>query len=77
MADRWPALLTANEACEYLSISLTKFKELRTKGYVKAVRVDSDRVIRFRLRDLDRWVEGLPECDGGKPISARMARMMG
>ena len=77
MAERWPALLTAAECCEYLGIGMTKFKELRASRFVESVRIGSGRCIRFRRVDLDRFVESLPTGEGDKPLKASTAKLCG
>lgn len=47
-------LLTAREAADYLNISDRMLANLRKDGGLQAVRIG--RCVRFRLRDLDRWV---------------------
>ena len=46
-----PGLFKRNEACDYLSIGLTKFNSLRRKGHVRGVDVDG--TLRFTRTDLD------------------------
>lgn len=73
--ERWPALMTAEDAQAYLSISETKFKELRTVGVIRSVRVGSDRLIRYRRADLDTFIDGLPD-GSGQPVDARLSQLM-
>lgn len=77
MAERWPALLTAGEVCEYLGVGQSKLKELRAGGYIESVRIGGERLIRFRRSDLDRFVESLPVGKGESPPSAKTARLCG
>jgi excisionase family DNA binding protein len=70
MAERWPALLTKDECCEYLGVGRTKLAELRAMGLVRSVRVgDMGNLLRFRRADLDRFVEELEEARG-EPVVA-------
>jgi len=71
MAERWPALLTAEDAVEYLAIGATKFKELRSLGLIRSVCVGSDRIVRYRRSDLDRFIDELPD-GSGRPVDKRL-----
>lgn len=64
MADRWPALLTTGEACEYLGIGESTLRQLRAARVVRSVLVKGGSVVRFRRSDLDRFIEELPEGEG-------------
>lgn len=54
-ADR-PDLLTADEAARYLACSASTFKRLVRAGRIPQARI-SVRVIRFRLADLEDYVQ--------------------
>lgn len=71
MAERWPALLTQEDALEYLQIGESKFKELRALGLIRSVLVGSERIVRFRRSDLDRFVDELPD-GSGRPCDKRL-----
>ncbi len=60
--NRWPALLTQEEAAQYLGIGVTKLKSLRASEQIKTVRIGD--AVRYRLTDLDRWVACLPTAKG-------------
>jgi excisionase family DNA binding protein len=63
MSERWPALLTREEAAEYLGIGITALNSLRASGELKSVRI-REATIRYRKSDLDKLVESLPEESG-------------
>lgn len=67
MSD-WPALLSTKQAAGYLSLSVAKVRELRSRGFLKSVRVDG--AIRYRRRELDQFIESLPEGEGEFPAAA-------
>jgi hypothetical protein len=75
MAERWPALLTQEDACLYLSISATKFKEFKSLGLIRSVLVGSSRLVRYRRADLDQFVDELPD-GSGQPVDARFRSLM-
>lgn len=60
MSERWPGLLTKEQACEYLGIGETKLTSLRASEQIKSVRI-GERIIRYRKTDLDRFIDELAE----------------
>lgn len=70
MGEKWPYLLTTEQACEYLSIGVSTFKSLRAAGKIKSVKIgDGGKLVRFRRSDLDRFIDELPEGKG-EPVTA-------
>ena len=59
MSNRWPALMTYRLAAEYLSLGITKVKELASSGELQ-VKKYSDRIVRIPKTSLDAWIENLP-----------------
>lgn len=64
MSERWPALLTAEDAAEYLSISVKSLHRLRAAERIKAVTIRDGSFIRFRRTDLDAFIDDLPYGNG-------------
>lgn len=58
--ERWGGLLTADEVCEYLSCSQTKFKQLRACGVLKPVAGLGERLPRYRRWEIDKWIDEMP-----------------
>jgi hypothetical protein len=54
-----PALFTRDLAAYYLQMSLTDVDLLRGKG--ELIAVGEGKRVRFRKKDLDRYIERLPE----------------
>lgn len=52
-------LLNIRETCEALSLGRTTLFELMHRGDLTPVRIG--RAVRFRVQDLERYVEQLPE----------------
>lgn len=58
-----PALLSHQDAAGYLSVSERKLSYLVDDGKIEPVRID--RCVRYRLTDLNRFVDSLPtKCEG-------------
>lgn len=62
MSDRWPALLTQDEAAAYLGIGITSLKGLRASEQINSVRIAG--AIRYRKTDLDDYIAGLAIAKG-------------
>lgn len=56
------ALLTVNDATDYLSISRTRLDEYRACGDIKPIELGS-RNLRYRRRDLDELIEKIASKD--------------
>lgn len=63
-----PALLTAEQAAEYLSLCKRTMDRLKQAGALKTVVINlpgsSKPVVRYRLADLDEYVSGLKYGEG-------------
>jgi len=59
MSDR--LLVTKAEAAEWLSVSIRTIERLVATGRLPQVHVE--RAVRFRVRDLRAYVDGLSELD--------------
>jgi excisionase family DNA binding protein len=64
MSERWPALLTTEDAAEYLGLSVKSLNRLRAAQRIKSVTVRDGSFIRFRRSDLDAFIEDLPYGNG-------------
>ena len=71
----WPALLTLEGACRYLSLEKDTFLTLAARSKLSPVEADND-IVMWRTRDLDLLVRRLPTAnefsgriDRPKPIS--------
>lgn len=66
--NRWPALLTPEQAGEYLGLSKSSVDRLRAAGHLKTVVIklpgSSKPVVRYRLTDLDEYISGLKYGEG-------------
>jgi excisionase family DNA binding protein len=60
--ERWPALLSREEAAAYLGIGVTLLNSLRAREEIKSVQIGS--AIRYRRTDLDAFVAELKESKG-------------
>lgn len=58
-------LLSADDAAEYLSISVRTFGKLASDGAIKRRRIGS--LVRYALSDLDAYIESLPNEAGRCP----------
>lgn len=56
---RWPALLTFETACRYLSLDRAQFLAIAEKWKVMPIRVDGEE-LRWRQKDLNRMIDRLP-----------------
>ena len=59
MSDR--RLVTKGEAAEWLSVSIRTIERLVATG--RSPQVHVERAVRFRVRDLQAYVDGLSELD--------------
>lgn len=59
-----PALQTREQAAYYLSMSLREIDDLRAQG--KLIPVGTEKRVKFRKTELDRYIENLPERDTAK-----------
>lgn len=62
MAERWPGLLSRNEAAEYLGVSIETISREKAAGKIKSVWIRG--MIKYRREDLDQYIRDLPEGDG-------------
>ncbi len=73
--DGGSALLTDQEACQFLRISPRQLYSWRVLGIIPFIRIG--RSIRYRLRDLEAAIESLAVADPSgnrpKPINPRVA----
>jgi len=64
----WPALLTTEQACKYLSIGESSLVRLKQAGHLKTVVIklpgSTKPVVRYRTADLDEYVSGLKYGEG-------------
>lgn len=64
----WPALLTPEQAAEYLSFCKRTVDRLRQSGQLRTVAIklpgSNKPVVRYRLTDLDDFVSGLKYGEG-------------
>lgn len=58
-SDLWPALLTESQAANYLGVGIGMLKRMRQREDIKSVRV-GERTIRYRRKDLDKFIDSLP-----------------
>jgi excisionase family DNA binding protein len=58
-------LLSADDAAEYLSISVRTFGKLASDGVIKRRRIGS--LVRYALSDLDAYIDSLPNEAGRCP----------
>lgn len=64
MSERWPALLTAEDAAEYLGISVTSLKRLKAAERIRSVTIRDGSMLRYRRTDLDAFIDDLPVGNG-------------
>lgn len=57
-----PALLTRQQACGYLQVSLSTLKKLEAQGELHPLRM-SDRVVRYTRTSLDHFIATLGADD--------------
>lgn len=69
MPERWPALLSREEAAEYLGCSIETIARLKAGEKIRSV-VLKGTIIRYRRVDLDAFVDNLPYGDGDCPANA-------
>lgn len=64
----WPALLTAEQAAEFLSLGQSSVTRLKQAGHLRTVIIKlpgSNRpIVRYRLADLEEFVSGLKYGEG-------------
>lgn len=73
---RWPAAMTKELACEYLSISERTLDRMMADGDIRPVKIRGN-MIRFRRIELDQFLEDLPHGDRPQDIAARQAPQAG
>lgn len=66
-SNRWPALLTAEQACEYLSISRSTLNRMKAIGELCTVKVPGRNIYRYRREDLDYWIGRLEQVVESAP----------
>lgn len=76
MSERWPALLTREEAAEYLGCSIETISRLKAAEQIRSVALKGS-IIRYRRTDLDHLVDNLPFADGDCPANAHRDRKYG
>jgi len=57
--NKFPLLLDAKQACEYLGLSMRTLYELRSKKVLPAPVQLGERIVRYRRDDLEAFVSGL------------------
>lgn len=67
--ERWPALMTPEQACEYLSISRKTLNRMKASGELMTVRVPGRNLYRYRRDDLDYWIGRLEHESAEPPAS--------
>lgn len=76
MPERWPALLSREEAAEYLGCSIETISRLRAAEQIRSVALKGS-IIRYRRNDLDHLVDNLPFAEGECPANAARDRKFG
>ncbi len=70
MSERWPALMTREEAAEYLGIGKSSMSLLIAKGDIRGVKFYANGQPRYKRSDLDELIESLEygqgECSANK-----------
>lgn len=61
-----PRLLTSAQAAEYLGVSEGKLRDLVSTGRLAEARIDG--CVRYDIRRLDRYVDGLGPDDEANPV---------
>jgi excisionase family DNA binding protein len=64
MSERWPALMSTEDAAEYLGLSVKSLHRLRAAERIKTVTIRDGSFIRFRRTDLDAFIDELPYGNG-------------
>lgn len=64
MSERWPALMSTEDAAEYLGLSVKSLHRLRAAERIRTVTIRDGSLIRFRRSDLDAFIEDLPYGNG-------------
>ncbi len=70
MPERWPALMKAKDAAEYLGVSTEELRCMRDRGQVTPVRTRSGALPKYRRSDLDEWIESLELEPTRRPAAA-------
>jgi excisionase family DNA binding protein len=70
--ERWPALLSRQQAAEYLGCSLTQLDVLRADPQQPIRSVMLGGLVRFRRRELDEFIELLEYGGKGHGHAARL-----
>lgn len=68
MPERWPALLSREEAAEYLGVSPKTIARIKSLGQIRSVQLRGK--ILFRRTELDAFIDELPYGDGNCPADA-------
>lgn len=61
-----PRLLTTEQAAAYIGVSESKLRELVNLRRIHESRIDS--CVRFDVRRLDRFIDGLAPDEDGNPV---------
>ena len=61
MADR---LLRIKEVCQFTALGETKLREMVDAGKFPRAKQVGPRAVRWRVSDVDAWIESLPEATG-------------
>lgn len=70
--SNWPALLSRDQAAEYLSIGLTQLGRLIASDEIKPVQIPgNDRDLKFKRVDLDKFIERLSYATSSKKVGLR------
>lgn len=67
---RWPAAMSKELACEYLSVAERTLDRLVADGEIRPVRLRGN-MVHFRRIDLDQFLEDRPYADKPEDIQAR------
>lgn len=62
-----PALMTREVAAYYIDGTLRDIDELRAQGHITPV--GTQKRIKFRKEDLDKYIESMPERDAARAAS--------
>lgn len=70
MSERWPGLLSREEAADYLGVSIETLSRMKAGGELRSVTLRGGSIIRYRRVDLDAFIDNLPFGDGDCPANA-------
>lgn len=68
MPERWPGLLSKNEAAEYLGVSPKTIGRMKALGQIRSVSLRGK--ILYRRSELDAFIDELPYGDGNCPADS-------